>query len=401
MGLLLTLCLLAFIARLVLVWYYGHATATQDFWTYGYEPSHIAASLARGEGFSSPFTQPSGPTAWIPPAYPWIIAGCFRLFGIFSGRALACMLALNVIGATLTVAVLYRIGLRCFSPEVAFGGALLWALSPDAVPMSVRIWDISLSTLFAALVVLWFLRVVEPAAPMREWVVFGILWGLTALVSTTLVAMLPLAFLVLFLRHRGRNRKQAAIALLIAIFIMAPWTVRNYARFGRLIPIRGNFGAELWAGNHPGVKGPADESVHPLKDSGEMHDYVSMGEARYVASRQRMAIAFIRANPRQFAALIGERLMSFWTAPLVMDAAWATSMSILAWIGMALMLARREKRLIATPFAAAMFFFPFSYYISHAESYFRTPIDPLLSILAVYAFFAGLEAVSSRKTSPA
>ena len=35
----------------------------------GTEVTRIAASIAGGRGFSSPFSQPTGPSAWIPPVY--------------------------------------------------------------------------------------------------------------------------------------------------------------------------------------------------------------------------------------------------------------------------------------------------------------------------------------------
>lgn len=396
---LLALSGLALAARFVIVLMYVHTTPVADFWTFGFEPSHIAAALVRGFGFSSPFTDHSGPTAWIPPAYPWLIAAAFKVFGIYSAGALWFMLALNLVCATLTAAVIYLIGLRCFSPEIAFGGAFLWAASPDAVAMSVRIWDIGPATLLGALLVLWYLRVVQPEARPRDWMIYGTLWGVSALVSTTLLAMMPLAMIVLFLLDRGRMRRQTALAVGIAILIMLPWTIRNYAQFGRLIPIRGNFGAELWAGNHPGVQGPSDESLHPLKSEEELNAYLTMGESKYMAVCQRQATTFIRQNPRPFAVLTRERILSFWTAPLVMTSAWPIGCSVLAWVSTILLLVRRATRLVAVPFAAAMFFFPFSYYISHAESYFRSPIEPLISLLTAYGFFTCLERISARGTA--
>jgi len=385
---------LALTVRLVIVWMYARTTPILNFFLFGYEPSHIAAALVNGQGFSSAFSVHSGPTAWIPPMYPWTIALAFKLFGVFSGGALWFLLGLNLIFATATTATIYRIGQRCFTPDVAFGGALLWAVSPDAVAMAVRIWDIGPATLLAALVVLWYLRIIQSDPGWKDWIVYGVLWGLSALVSTTLLAMLPLPFLVLFLRQHGRFRKQIVAAFAIVILTMTPWTIRNYVRFGRLIPIRGNFGAELWAGNHPGVQGPADESVHPLKDKSELDAYEQMGEAGYVASRQRMANAFIRGNPKQFVELSWERFISFWSAPLVMSSAWPAACAVLGWAAMILLWWRKESRPLVTPFAAVILFFPASYYLSHAESYFRSPVEPLISLLAVRAFFQCIELVS-------
>jgi 4-amino-4-deoxy-L-arabinose transferase-like glycosyltransferase len=392
----LALSCLALAVRLAIVWMYARTTPVAQFWTFGFEPSHIGAALARGDGFSSPFSDHGGPTAWLPPVYPALIAASFKLFGVFSAGALWSMLTLNVACATLTTAVVYRIGLRCFTAEAAFGGALLWAVSPDAVAMSVRIGDISLATLLSALLVLWYLRLARSGAAMKDWVVYGVLWGVSALVSTTLMAMMPLALIALWLPKRGRLRKQLAVVFAIVMLAMAPWTIRNYGLFGKLVPIRGNFGAELWMGNHPGVQGPADEGVHPLKNAEELSAYLQMGEPRYVASRQELAMAFIRGNPKRFAQLTGERIASFWTAPLVMTSAWPIACCTLAWIAAILLLWRRETRLIAVPFVSALIFFPLSYYISHAESYYRSPIEPLISLLAVYAFFKGIEAIAPR-----
>ncbi len=46
-----------------------------------FESGNIASSLANGKGFSSPFRVDTGPTAWMAPAYPLLLAGVFRIFG--------------------------------------------------------------------------------------------------------------------------------------------------------------------------------------------------------------------------------------------------------------------------------------------------------------------------------
>jgi hypothetical protein len=380
---LLILCSLAFVVRLVFVWRLFHAAPLWQFWGSGVEPSSIADSLIKGLGFSSPFAVPSGPTAWVPPFYPYIEAVAFYFFGSFSVKAVWCLLLLNLCCATVTTAVLYRIGMRCFGSLAAFGGALIWALSPDTVAMPARLWDASLGTLLATLLVLWYLRLVQSPTRTRDWVLYGLLWGVAALTTTTILAMMPLAVAVLFLRDRGSARRQTMVAVATLIVVLLPWTVRNYRQFGKLVPIRGNYGAELWAGNHPGVQGPDDESAHPLKDKAELAAYLNMGEMRYVADCQKRAYRFIRENPKQFARLTGQRLIGFWTAPRMQTSAWPTGCGVLAWASLAMLLWRPQTRLLAVPFASAFLFFPCSYYISHAENCFRFPIEPLILLLAV------------------
>jgi hypothetical protein len=57
----------------------------RNFWGFAYEMGQIAASLALGNGFSWPDWSelPAGPTAWMAPIFPLIMAGMFKIFGIF------------------------------------------------------------------------------------------------------------------------------------------------------------------------------------------------------------------------------------------------------------------------------------------------------------------------------
>ncbi len=46
-----------------------------DHKAFGYETGRVARSIATGHGFSSPYSEPTGPTALIPPAYTYLLAG--------------------------------------------------------------------------------------------------------------------------------------------------------------------------------------------------------------------------------------------------------------------------------------------------------------------------------------
>ncbi len=47
----------------------------------GAEYNCIAEAIVNGRGFSDPFYVESGPTAWMPPALPYIQAGLYQLHG--------------------------------------------------------------------------------------------------------------------------------------------------------------------------------------------------------------------------------------------------------------------------------------------------------------------------------
>src|SRR5260370_27116752 len=58
-------------------------------------------------------------------------------------------------------------------------------------------------------------------------------------------------------------------------------------------------------------------------------------------------------------------------------------LSVLAFLG--LLLARWADALRTFPLSAALLLFPVTYYITHSAVRYRHPIDPIMTILAVYA----------------
>jgi hypothetical protein len=58
--------------------------SAEDNFGFGWEMGRIGAAIASGRGFSDAFGAPTGPTAWEPPLYPYLTAGVFHIFGIYS-----------------------------------------------------------------------------------------------------------------------------------------------------------------------------------------------------------------------------------------------------------------------------------------------------------------------------
>ena len=73
---------------------YKFKTTGNNF-SFGWEMGSIAASLASGHGFSDQYGVPTGPTAWEPPFYPYLIAGVFHIFGIYSRASAFVLLTIN------------------------------------------------------------------------------------------------------------------------------------------------------------------------------------------------------------------------------------------------------------------------------------------------------------------
>src|SRR5437588_727391 len=92
-----------------------------DNFGFGWEMGRIGAAIASGHGFSNPFGPPTGLTAWEPPLYPYLIAGVFKIFGIYSLGSAFVLLAINSVFSALTCIPIFWMARRIFSEKVAVG----------------------------------------------------------------------------------------------------------------------------------------------------------------------------------------------------------------------------------------------------------------------------------------
>ena len=189
---------------------------TDDNFGFGWEMGRIGASLASGHGFSSPFGPATGPTAWEPPLYPYVIAGVFRVFGIYSKASAFALLTLNSIFSALTCVPIFMIGRRIFSEKVAVGSAWAWALLPNVIFWCTRaIWETSLAALLLT-TLFWLALTLEDRDGWIPWLKFGLLWGITALSSTSLLSFLPAAGLWAGYR-RAQRGKRSFVGIVLGI----------------------------------------------------------------------------------------------------------------------------------------------------------------------------------------
>src|SRR6202161_2423232 len=203
----LFIVLIALLLRLAVITV-GHTyriTPRRDHFQFGWEMGRLARSIAEGQGFSSPTDLPTGPSAWAPPLYPYILAGVFKLFGVYSALSAWVILTFNSIFAALTCLTLYRIAERIYGLAVARATAWTWAVFPYAIYWPVRVvWETSLTTFLLSLALLLTLRMADQPPRLRMWVLFGLLWGVIALTNTAILSMFP--FCLLWLLYRLPRR---------------------------------------------------------------------------------------------------------------------------------------------------------------------------------------------------
>ena len=193
-----------------------------DHMLFGQEMGRIARALATGFGFSDPFRGHTGPTAWVGPLYPLILAGVFKLFGVFTAQSAWVILTINSLFSALTARTTWEIAERCFNRNVARWSAWIWALYPAAMQYAVRwVWDTSLTTFLFSWVLVVALRMRSPDPPgltSRRWALLGLLWGLTGLSNPALLIFLPVCGLWVL---AGAGRRQTGGVLLAAALFLA------------------------------------------------------------------------------------------------------------------------------------------------------------------------------------
>jgi 4-amino-4-deoxy-L-arabinose transferase-like glycosyltransferase len=370
----------ALLIRLLFFAVFFHLRPIEKVWSTGLEQGHVANSLAAGRGFSSPFGVETGPTAWIAPVYAGFLALLFKLFGAYSAAAAWSVLVLNALCASGTAWAMYAVGQRVFGRHVGVIAAWIWALSPDAVILSIKVWETSLSALVVVLGALlyWWLR--ERAGSTRAWTIWGFYWSLTVLASPNVALFFPILSVGAAWRTRGNAVAKLALSAVIFCGVLSPWIVRNYVRLHAIFPVRSDFWEELWLGNHEGVRAFADESRQPLGDPRELEQYRAMGERDFMFAKRQAALTFIFQHPVAFSRLTLDRIPYFWTSPE--GSLWVV-IAIAAFYG--LLLALRSDFLLFLPFAVALLIYPTIYYVTHVHNFERHPIEPELILLTVFA----------------
>jgi hypothetical protein len=383
--------------RLGYAWDYQHARSRQALSAIPFllEPGNIAASLARGKGFGDPFRADTGPTAWTTPVYPLLVAGLFRVFGIYTFPAYVAAILLNVLFSTLVCVPIFLAGKRIAGLGTAAIAAWLWAVFPNAIVFTVSIWDVSLSALLAA-TILWATLALSESPNTREWLGYGFLWGLTLMTNATLSALLP--FLLAWLVYRTRGLVRPALALFVVVLCCVPWTIRNYTVFHAFIPLRSVMGLQLWMGNNEQTQGAWAGALHPIDNSADRQRYMHMGEVAYMEEKKQDAIRFMVADPWREARLARNRFVVFWsggTVKPIEDFLNAPSLpyrglllfNLLAAIGalFGIVALYRERSPHAFPAAIFVIIYPLASYLTLASARYRLPVDTVALLLAAVA----------------
>jgi len=365
-----------------------------EHWAFG----RVARSLVTGHGFGNVFAD-TGPTAVLSPVYAYLLAGIFWMFGPHTRASVITALAINSLFSALTCIPVFLLARRCFGHRVAMWSGWLWAFSPYGIYYGADwAWSTCLLTLLLCCLFLIALKL-ENSGSLLHWTGFGLLTGVATLTEPVTLAVVP--FLGAFTCYRHYRQRltwllPATAASLAFLAVLSPWIIRNYETFHQFIPVRSGLGLELYIGNNGYSARWVNSALHPNHSDAELEEYEKSGEVAYMEHKRQQAVDYIRAHPGWYVRMTLRRVLYIWTGYWSLDRAYlkdepldppnilvATTFSVLALLGL-----RRVFQLdwaIGVRFAIVLGCFPLVYYLSHPETYYFRPVDPLLVVLTAVA----------------
>jgi len=260
------------------------------------EPYLVAKNIVAGLSFTFtyPITHLTGPTCYVTPLYTYLQAAI-----LYSGFGERGIQFINILFLQAACAALYVFFRRFTSPILALA---IFAAVSFYVPFWILAYSLEPNSLNLLLVVLSVICLYDLAkAPTQKgWLTLGILFGIQLLLRPDIligVALFAPWLVIARKSHTKETLKGLAIALLIALAMVAPWTVRNFVTFHKFVLVSANSGMNLYEGNNYVATGefsenPAtDESrreFQAIQEYSQSHDQIEVDRYRLELAKQWM-----------------------------------------------------------------------------------------------------------------
>lgn len=367
----------------------------------GAEYLSIARAIYEGRGFSDVFNADTGATAWMPPVLCYLQAGLLWTFEGDIDSVMNTMLVFQDIVLMLT----------CWMVLALCGTNRWWAFFVLLLGISLHFRDAFQMTHDCVFLMLVMDVLVAGMCWGRPFDSRGraVAWGLYGGFAAMSSPVAGLCWIVLSLVFGRGHWRNLAIAGLVAILAVMPWTIRNYYALGKFIPVKSNLAYELYQSQclqPDGVLQTKTFGSHPWAHNNKARrDYRKLGEIEFLKQKQDLFVEAVRKDPGDFVRRVGQRFVAVTLEYHPNDpvkereefpeALWATHVTyplpFLAWCW--LMIA--YIRFGLTRFEKVVFWLYIAYYLPYILiSYYGRYEFPGLALKALLVIWLGGHAVN-------
>jgi 4-amino-4-deoxy-L-arabinose transferase-like glycosyltransferase len=401
--------------------------AVDDAGTYNRLASMIAnhGDYHTGTGPRTGAGNSRGPTAYFPPAFPYLLAVSDLTTGHEAGGKAALhseRIEQAVIG-TVAVGLLGLVALEAFGSGVALTAMVLAALYPVLVELSGILVAENL-LIVLELAATWTALRARRARRRAGWIAAtGVLTGLATLSHENAILMLlPLAVAAATAARPWRGLRPPtgpavrAVAVLVlgAALAIAPWTIRNAIELHRFLPVSDETGITL-----VGTYNPASAAFTPVpykwrvfshipqdaiyKHTGPRYTEVELSNRlesqalNYIGDHPLSPFVVVFHNTLRMLELEGSYAWHASAQAMGLSVGTAHTGVIAFWIVALLALAglftRRARRAPVWLWGIPILMWLSAAAINMETPRFREPVDPFLILLAACAVTSGLSAL--------
>jgi 4-amino-4-deoxy-L-arabinose transferase-like glycosyltransferase len=327
-----------------------------------------------------------------PPLYALFLAVVFDLVG----PDLQAVRVLQGVLSTVTCALLFLIGRHIGGDRVGLVAAALGSGYPLFVFFAGVLMAETLLILLAVLSLYLSLAFQDQPSLWRA-VALGAALGLGALCKPVMLAwavLLAGGMVILPGRvsihgaERGSRTKHGTAMIVALCLVIAPWTMRNNAVTGHLVPISTNAGMNLLIGHEPEARGVYRDGA----------DYVGLlhritGIQPDAVSRERAALAevfsWMVAAPGRTLMLAVRKLVLFWSPIVAGESALRNLVAVLSYLPVVGLGAwgtwQLRRHPVAWPVASLALSLSIVHALFFAHTRFRLPVDAALMVPAAWS----------------
>ncbi len=187
------------------------------------------------------------PNLWMPPLYAYYLY-CFSFIGLEDQNYIRLILLSQVLLASISVAVFYKINKLFFSQKISFYNSVLFSIFPIYVYASSQISSISLQVFLIILFFYFFFQIIDKKN-FSSIILFSFISGLLILLRGEFKIIIVISIFYLFIFFKI-SIKKIFLIFLITLVTTSPYLIRNFIIFGKITVVETS-GYNLWKGNHP------------------------------------------------------------------------------------------------------------------------------------------------------